>query len=113
MARCGGNSEIGGGAIFYPLRRRGKERAAGAGHAARARDGRPHHTPSHRGGGEGRLAVLVPHLRLDGGDVGGRHFADGRHLAVLDLPQTEGAGDVAVLVELHPPDDALVTATLL
>src|SRR5262249_47765524 len=52
--------------------------------------------------------VLVAYLRLDGSHVGGRHLADGGDLAVLDPPQAEGTGDVAVFVELDGTDDAFV-----
>src|SRR5262245_5977868 len=41
----------------------------------------------------------VSDLLLDGVDVGGGHLADRRDLAVLDAPQAERAGDVAIGVE--------------
>src|SRR5205085_100228 len=46
--------------------------------------------------------------RLKRGDVVGAHGAGGRHFALLDPPQAERPGDVAVLVEADRPDDAFV-----
>src|SRR5262245_51636191 len=45
---------------------------------------------------------------LDLGDLLGAHLARGRDLAVLDAPQPERAGDVAVLVEGDRADDAFI-----
>src|SRR5690349_557911 len=47
-------------------------------------------------------------LGLHGVHLVGAHFADCGDLAVLDPPQTERARDVAIFVETHPADNALV-----
>ncbi len=39
------------------------------------------------------------HRGFDIGDIGSGHLTVGHHLTFLDLPQPEGAGDIAILVE--------------
>src|SRR5215213_9051988 len=46
-----------------------------------------------------RLRMSVTELGLDGIDVGCRHLGNSRDFAVLDAPEPEGAGYVAILVE--------------
>src|SRR5688572_3835960 len=50
----------------------------------------------------------VADLRLDGVDVGSRHLADRGDLAILDPPQAERAGNVAILIEGDRADDTFV-----
>src|SRR5262245_61818758 len=50
----------------------------------------------------------VPDLRLDAVHVGGGHLADRGDFAVLDPPEAERAGDVAILVEADWADHAFV-----
>src|SRR4051812_17657474 len=50
----------------------------------------------------------IPHLRLDRVDIRRRHLADRGHFTVGDLPQAEGTGDVAVLVEGDRTDDTFI-----
>src|SRR5579862_695451 len=58
------------------------------------------------------MSVSVPDLGLDGVDVVRAHLADRRDLAVGDLPEAEGAGDVAIFVEAHRSDHALIADRL-
>src|SRR5437773_7350380 len=51
---------------------------------------------------------LVPDLGLDRVDIGGGHFTDGGDFTLLDAPQAEGAGDVAILIEGNRADDAFI-----
>src|SRR5687767_14643737 len=53
-------------------------------------------------------AILLTDFRLELVHFGGGHLTDGGDLAVLDAPQSERTGDVAVLVELDRPDHPLV-----
>src|SRR5215216_6659672 len=51
-------------------------------------------------------------LRPNGAHLVDGHLADRRDLAVLNPPEPEGTRDVAVLVEAHGPDHALVADRL-
>src|SRR5688572_26841661 len=68
------------------------------------RDCRPSARPGkalwrHRAGPALPDAWPLFQLRLDLADLVGAHLADRGHLAVLDPPQAEWTGDVAILVE--------------
>src|SRR5450631_1399179 len=41
-------------------------------------------------------------------DIVGAHFANRRHFAIRDLPESERAGDVAILVEGNRANDAFI-----
>src|SRR5262249_8056058 len=85
-----------------PLAREGTEPNAIAlparGRKGRGRDRLP-------AGSRGRL---FPDLRLYRVDLGGGQRADSGDLAVLDLPEAEGAGDVAEFVEADRAYDPFI-----
>src|SRR5262245_57621166 len=52
--------------------------------------------------------MSVPDLHLDAVHIGGAHLADGGDFTVLDPPQAERSGDVAILIEADRADHPFI-----